>query len=40
MSRIESSVDEKFCNTEAFSGAESSNDSPYGEQNQCDECLY
>ena len=40
MSRIESSVDEEFCNTEAFSGAESSgasNDSPYREQNQCDE---
>ena len=40
MSRIESSADEEFCNTEAFSGAESSgasNDSPYREQNQCDE---
>ena len=40
MSRIESSADEEFCNIEAFSGAESSgasNDSPYREQNQCDE---
>ena len=40
MSRIESSADEEFCNAEVFSGAESSgasNDSPYREQNQCDE---
>ena len=40
MPRIESSADEEFCNAEAFSGAESSgdsNDSPYREQNQCDE---
>ena len=34
MSKIESSADEEFCNTEAFSGAEStgaSNDSSYRE---------
>ena len=40
MSRIKSSADEKFCNAEAFSGAESSGasiDSPYREQNQNDE---
>ena len=40
MSITESSADEEFCNTKAFSGAESSwasNDSPYREQNQCDE---
>ena len=40
MSRIESSTDEEFCNTKVFGGAESSgasNDSPYREQNQCDE---
>ena len=40
MSRTESSSDEEFCNAEVLSGAESSgasNDSPYREQNQCDE---
>ena len=40
MSRIEFSADKEFCNAEAFSGAEfsgASNDSPYREQNQCDE---
>ena len=40
MSRIKSSADEKFCNVEAFSGAESSGasiDSPYREQDQNDE---